>query len=67
VSEPVAITLNATAAQLLVKIAQELGETNPSSVVVRALGLLEMAQRQKRQGGRLFFRNENGQEAEVAF
>ena len=66
-SEPVQITLNQTAAQLLVKIAQELGTDSPSSVVMRALGLLEMAQRVKRQGGKLYFRNENGQEAEVAF
>ena len=66
-SEPVQITLNATAAQLLIKIATEMGESNPSSVVMRALGLLEMAQRVRRQGGKLFFRNENGHEAEVAF
>jgi hypothetical protein len=67
VSEPIQITLNATAAQLLVKLAQETGETTPSSLVMRALGLLEMAQRVRRQGGKLFFRNENGHEAEVAF
>ena len=66
-AEPVHITLNATAAQLLVRIAGEMGEDNPSAVVMRALGLLEMAQRVRRQGGKLFFRNENGQEAEVAF
>ncbi len=66
-SEPVAITLNATAAQLLVKIAGELDEQNPSAVVMRALGLLEMAQRVRRQGGKLIFRNEHGAEAEVAF
>jgi hypothetical protein len=67
VSEPVTITLNATAAQLLIKIAGEMGESNPSAVVMRALGLLEMAQRVRRQGGKLFFRNEQGMEAEVAF
>jgi hypothetical protein len=66
-AEPVHITLNATAAQLLIRIAGEMGEDNPSSVVMRALGLLEMAQRVRRQGGKLYFRNENGQEAEVAF
>ena len=66
-SEPLQITLNATAAQLLVRIAGEMGEENPSAVVVRALGLLEMAQRARRQGGKLFFRNEHGADAEVAF
>ncbi len=66
-SEPVSITLNATAAQLLIKLAGEMSETNPSAVVMRALGLLEMAQRMRRQGGKLFFRNEHGVEAEVAF
>jgi len=34
---------------------------------VRALGLFEMAQRTRRQGGRLYFRNERGEESEVAF
>ena len=66
-SEPIQITLNATAAQLLIRIAGELGEENPSAVVVRALGLFEMAQRVRRQGGKLVFRNEHGAEAEVAF
>ena len=66
-AEPVQITLNATAAQLLVRVAGELGEDNPSAVVMRALGLLEMAQRTRRQGGKLIFRNEKGQDAEVAF
>jgi len=66
-ADPVSITLNATAAQLLVRIAGEMGEDNPSAVVVRALGLLEMAQRARRQGGKLIFRNEHGADAEVAF
>ena len=65
-SEPVNVRLNATAAELLARLCIELGSEDPSGVVVRALGLLDMAQRQKRQGGRLFFRNERGEEAEVA-
>jgi hypothetical protein len=64
---PVDVRLNATAAQLLVKLAEELGTDNPSSVVMRALGLLEMAARTRRQGGRLVFINEHGHSAEVAF
>jgi len=67
VSEPVQLRLNATAAQLLARLCAETGTDDPSGLVVRALGLLEMAQRTKRQGGRLIFRNERGDEAEVAF
>jgi hypothetical protein len=65
--EPVRLTLNATAAQLLARLSVELGAEDPAGVVVRALGLLEMAQRARRQGGRLVFRNERGEEAEVVF
>ena len=65
--EPVDVRINATAAQLLARLCVELGSDDPSSVVMRALGLLEMAQRQKRHGGRLVFVNEKGEQAEVAF
>ena len=61
------VDLNDTAAKLLAKLCVELGTDNPSSVVMRALGLLEMAQRGRRQGGRIFFKNERGEEAEVVF
>ncbi len=64
---PVDVRLNATAAQLLLKLCGEMGEANPTSVLMRALGLLEMAQRTKRSGGKIIFRNEHGAEAEVAF
>jgi hypothetical protein len=64
---PVTITLNSTAARLLVHLAQEMGTNDPSAVVRQALGLLDMAQRMKRGGGRLFFRNAQGHEAEVAY
>ena len=66
-SEPVQVRLNATAAQLLARLCVELGTDDPSGLIVRALGLLEMAQRTRRMGGQLFFRNERGEEAEVAF
>jgi hypothetical protein len=65
--EPVQLRLNATAAQLLARLCAETGTDDPSGLVVRALGLFEMAQRTKRQGGTLVFRNEHGDEAEVAF
>jgi hypothetical protein len=64
---PVQVTLNETAARLLVKLAQENGDADPSSLVMRALGLLDMAQRTRRQGGKLLFENEKGDQSEVAF
>jgi hypothetical protein len=67
VEGPVDVRINATAAQLLARLCVELGVDEPSSVVMRALGLLEMAQRQKRSGGRLVFVNDRGEQAEVAF
>jgi hypothetical protein len=69
--EPVQLTINSTAAQLLARLCVELGveggTADPSQVIVRALGLFEMAQRQKRHGGRLVFVNERGEESEVVF
>ena len=66
-AEPVDIRLNHTAAQLLAKLCAETGQDDPSGLIVRALGLFEMAMRTKRQGGRLVFKNERDEEAEVAF
>jgi len=65
--EPVDIRLNHTAAQLLARLCAETETDDPSGLIVRALGLFEMAQRTKRRGGKLIFRNEHGEEAEVAF
>jgi len=67
VSEPVDIRLNHTAAQLLARLCVETGTDDPSGLVVRALGLFELAQRTRRRGGTLLFRNELGEESEVAF
>jgi len=64
---PVDIRLNQTAAQLLARLCVETATDDPSGLIVRALGLFEMAQRTRRQGGRLVFVNERGEEAEVAF
>jgi hypothetical protein len=64
---PVQITLNATAAQLLIRLAEGMGTDDPSVVVRRALGLLEMANHCKRQGGRMLFENARGEQSEVAF
>jgi hypothetical protein len=66
-SEPVTLTLNNTAAQLLARLCAETQTDDPSGLVIRALGLFEMAMRTRRQGGHLIFVNENGHESEVAF
>ncbi len=61
----VQIELNNTAAQLLARLCAEMGSDDPSGVVSRALGLLDMSLRSKRQGGRLCFMNEHGEISDV--
>ncbi len=63
----VSVELNNTAAQLLAKLCVELGTDDATGVLSRALGLLEMSLRTKRQGGRLCFVNEHGDVADVVF
>ena len=62
---PVTVELNATLAELLAKLCVELETEDYRDVLSRALGLLEMVQRTKRQGGRLVFVNEHGNTADV--
>ena len=61
----VSIELNNTLAELLARLCVELDTEDATGVVSRALGLLEMVQRTKRQGGRLCFINERGEIADV--
>ena len=63
----VTIELNHTLAELLAKLCVELETDDAAGVISRALGLLEMVQRTKRQGGRLCFINERGEAADVVF
>jgi len=63
----VTVELNHTLAELLAKLCVELDTDDPTGVMSRALGLLEMVQRSKRQGGRLCFINERGDVADVVF
>lgn len=63
----VSIELNNTLAELLAKLCVELDTEDALGVLSRALGLLEMVQRTKRQGGRLCFINERGDVADVVF
>jgi hypothetical protein len=59
------LELNETLGQLLAKLCVELDTDDYVGVLSRALGLFEMMQRTKRQGGRLCFVNERGEMAEV--
>lgn len=63
----VTIELNNTLAELLAKLCVELETDDPTGVISRALGLLEMVQKTKRHGGRLCFINERGDIADVVF
>jgi len=63
----VSVELNNTLAELLAKLCVELDTQDATGVISRALGLLEMVQRTKRQGGRLAFINERGDIADVVF
>ena len=64
---PVTVELNHTLAALLARLCVELETDDATGVMSRALGLLEMVQRTKRQGGRLCFVNERGESADVVF
>lgn len=63
----VRVELNHTAAELLARLCVELGTDDPVGVISRALGLLEMCMRTRRQGGSLEFVNERGERADVVF
>ncbi|RMH43277.1 MAG: hypothetical protein D6689_05895 [Deltaproteobacteria bacterium] len=63
----VTVALNHTLAQLLARLCVELGTDDPTGVLSRALGLLDLVQRTQRQGGRLCFVNERGEMADVVF
>jgi hypothetical protein len=62
---PVTVELNHTLAELLARLCVELETDDASGVMSRALGLLDLVQRTKRQGGRLCFVNERGDAADV--
>ena len=64
---PVTIELNHTLAELLARLCVELGTDDPTGVMSRALGLLDMVQHTRRRGGRLCFVNERGELADVVF
>ena len=57
---PVSIELNRTLAELLARMCVELETDDALGVLSRSLGLLDLVNRSKRQGGRLCFVNERG-------
>ncbi|HET9627038.1 MAG TPA: hypothetical protein VFP84_37020 [Kofleriaceae bacterium] len=63
----VTVELNHTLAELLARLCVELGSDDPTGVMSRALGLLDLVQHTKRQGGRLCFVNARGDIADVVF
>ena len=63
----VTIELNHTLAELLARLCVELETDDVTGVVSRALGLLDMVQHTRRQGGRLCFINQRGDVADVVF
>jgi len=64
---PVTIELNHTLAELLARLCVELDTDDPTGVLSRALGLLDMVQHTRRHGGRLCFVNARGDLADVVF
>lgn len=61
----VTVELNRTLAELLARLCVELDTEDHVGVMSRALGLFEMVQRTRRQGGRLCFINERGEISDV--
>ena len=64
---PVTVELNHTLAELLARLCVELDTDDPTGVMSRALGLLDMVQHTRRHGGRLCFVNARGDLADVVF
>ena len=63
----VSVELNNTAAQLLASLCVELGTEDATGVLSRALGLLDLAIRTSKRGGRICAVNDRGEQAEVVF
>ncbi len=65
---PVTVQITGTSALLLTKLAADLGTDDGGAVLMRALGLLDMALKAKRSGQRLaFYDPERDELSEVAF
>jgi hypothetical protein len=66
--EPVQVQLNGTAGLLLLRLMEELQTADAGGVLVRALGLLDLALRARRSGRELCLVDKaTGQRSDVAF
>ena len=64
----VTLKITGTSAQLIGKLAEALGTDDGGAVLMRALGLLDLAVKARRDGKRLaFYDPESGEMSEVAF
>jgi hypothetical protein len=64
---PVTLTISGTSAALLARLAEAVGG-DPGAVMMRALGLLDLALKAKREGKKLgFYDPERDELSEVAF
>jgi hypothetical protein len=61
----VTVELNHTLAELLARLCVEAETDDPVGVLSRALGLFDLVQHTKRQGGRLCFVNRRGETSDV--
>jgi hypothetical protein len=65
---PVTLTISGTSATLLGRLTEALGSNDPGATLMRALGLLDLALKAKRDGKRLAFLDPaSGQYSEVAW
>ena len=65
---PVTVTISGTSALLLARLAEALGSDDGGAVLMRALGLLDLALKAKREGKHLAFYDPARDEmSEVAF
>ena len=64
---PITLELNGTLAELLAKLCVELGTDDPSDVMSRALGVLDLCLRSKQRGARVCVVNARGEASDVVF
>jgi hypothetical protein len=65
--EPIAVTISGTSAELIARLSQTMN-LDGGSVLMRALGLLDLALKAKREGKKLRFHDPaRGSDSEVAF
>ena len=65
---PITLTISGTSATLLGRLTEALGSSDPGATLMRALGLLDLALKAKRDGKRLtFYDPGSGSHSDVAW